>query len=79
MTFDELPNLKIINDDCTLTITETGQIENLNGVVVNTPKISEYFLNKCSFKGVTVKYNHEATKKALNEVSQFFDNNLSSQ
>ena len=79
MTFDELPNLKIINDDCTLTITETGEIENLKGVVINTPKISEYFLNKCSFKGVTVKYNYEATKKALYEVSLFFDNNLSSQ
>ena len=77
MTFDELPNLKIINDDCTLTITDTGEIENLKGVVINTPKISEYFLDKCSFKGVTVKYNHEATQKALIEVSEFFDKYLS--
>ena len=77
MTFDELPNLKIINDDCTLTITDTGEIENLKGVVINTPKISEYFLDKCSFKGVTVKYNHEATQKALAEVSEFFDKYLS--
>jgi dienelactone hydrolase len=77
MTFDELPNLKIINDDCTLTITNTGEIENMKGVVINTPKISEYFLDKCSFKGVTVKYNHKATQKALKEVSEFFSKNLS--
>ena len=77
MTFDELPNLKIINEDCTLTVTNTGEIENMKGVVINTPKISEYFLNKCSFKGVTVKYNHDATQKALIEVSNFFDKYLS--
>ena len=77
MTFDELPNLKIINEDCTLTITNTGEIENMKGVVINTPEISEYFLDKCSFKGVTVKYNHEATQKALKEVSEFFSKNLS--
>ena len=77
-TFDELPNLKMINDDCTLTITESGEIENLKGVVINTPKLSEYFLDKCSIKGVTVKYNHQATKKALKEVSEFFNKYLSS-
>ncbi len=77
-TFDELPNLKIINDDCTLTITNSGEIQNMKGVVINTPKISEYFLDKCSFKGVTVKYNHEATQKALKEVSKFFNKYLSS-
>ena len=38
MTFDELPNLKIINEDCTLTITNTGEIENMKGVVINTYK-----------------------------------------
>jgi hypothetical protein len=37
-TFDELPNLKIINEDCTLTITKTGEIENMKGVVINTPR-----------------------------------------
>jgi hypothetical protein len=49
----------------------------MKGVVINTPKISEYFLDKCSFKGVTVKYNHDATKRALIEVSAFFDKYLS--
>jgi GGDEF domain-containing protein len=49
----------------------------MKGVVINTPEISEYFLDKCSFKGVTVKYNHEATQKALKEVSEFFSKNLS--
>ncbi len=78
MTFDKLPNLKIINDDCTLTITDTGEIENLKGVIINTPSISEYFLDKCSFKGVKVKYNHAATRKALKEVRSFFNINLPS-
>jgi dienelactone hydrolase len=78
MTFDNLPNLKIINDECTLTITDTGEIENLKGVVINTPKISEYFLDKCSIKGVKVKYNHKATQQALKEVKSFFNINLPS-
>ena len=78
MTFDNLPNLKIINDECTLTITNTGEIENLKGTVINTPKISEYFLDKCSIKGVKVKYNHKATQQALKEVRSFFNINLPS-
>ena len=77
ITFDKLPNLKIINNECTLTINNKGEIKNLNGVVVNTPEISEYFLNKCSFKGVTVKYNSEATKKTLKYIEMFFSKNLS--
>ena len=68
----------MINDDCTLTITKSGEIENMKGDVINTPKLSEYFLDKCSIKGVTVKYNHQATKKALKEVSEFFNKYLSS-
>ena len=75
-TFDKLPNLKIINKECTLTINKKGEINNLEGVLINTPDMSEYFLNKCSFKGVTVKYNSQATKKTLAEVKQFFNENL---
>jgi dienelactone hydrolase len=75
-TFDKLPNLKIINKECTLTINKNGEINNMEGVLINTPEMSEYFLNKCSFKGVTVKYNSQATKKTLNEVKQFFNENL---
>ena len=77
ITFDKLPNLKIINDECTLTINNNGEIENLKGVVINTPEISEFFLNKCSYKGVTVKYNSEATEKTLNKMEIFFRRNLS--
>ena len=77
ITFDKLPNLKIINDECTLTINNNGEIENLKGVVINTPEISEFFLNKCSYKGVTVKYNSEATEKTLNKIETFFRRNLS--
>ena len=79
ITFDKLPNLKIINNECTLTINNNGEIKNLNGIIINTPEISEYFLNKCSFKGVTVKYNSEATKKTLKEIKTFFTKNLSTE
>jgi hypothetical protein len=48
----------------------------MEGILINSPEMSEYFLNKCSFKGVTVKYNSQATKKTLNEVKQFFNENL---
>lgn len=75
-TFEKLPNLKIINKECTLTINKRGEINNLEGVVINTPQLSEYFLNKCSFKGVTVKYNSQATTKTLSEVRLFFNENL---
>ena len=75
-TFEKLPNLKIINKECTLTINKRGEINNLEGVVINTPQLSEYFLNKCSFKGVTVKYNSQATTKTLSEVRLFFKENL---
>ena len=75
-TFDKLPNLMVINNECTLTIKDTGEIENLKGVVINTPEISEYFLDKCSTKGVTVKYNSKATQITLSEVKRFFNKTL---
>ena len=49
----------------------------MNGTVINTPELSEYFLNKCSKKGVTVKYNSEATKVTLKKVKEFFLKTLS--
>ena len=66
----------VINNECTLTITNHGQIQNLNGTIIDTPELSEYFLNKCSTKGVTVKYNSEATKLTLDKISQYFDKTL---
>ena len=75
-TFDKLPNLLVINDECTLTITKNGEIQNMKGVIINTPKISEYFLDVCSTKGVTVKYNSRATKITLTEVKNFFNKTL---
>ena len=77
ITFDKLPSLKIINNECTLTITNKGEISNLDGIIINTPEISEYFLDKCSFKGVTVKYNSDATKQTLKNIETFFYKNLS--
>ena len=79
LTFEKLPNLMIMNMDCTLTITTKGEIQNMNGTVINTPELSEYFLNKCSKKGVTVKYNSKATKITLKKVKEFFIKTLSSE
>ena len=75
-TFEKLPNLMVMNPECTLTITDNGEIQNMNGTIINTPELSEYFLNKCSIKGVTVKYNSNATDITLNEVQNFFTKNL---
>ena len=61
-----------MNLDCTLTKTDSGEIQNMNGTIINTPELSEYFLNKCSIKGVTVKYNSNATNITLNKVRKFF-------
>ena len=71
-TFEKLPNLMVMNLDCTLTITNNGEIQNMNGTIINTPELSEFFLNKCSVKGVTVKYNSKATKITLDKVQKFF-------
>ncbi len=71
-TFEKLPNLMVMNLDCTLTITNDGEIQNMNGAIINTPELSEFFLNKCSTKGVTVKYNSKATKITLDKVQKFF-------
>ena len=62
----------VMNLDCTLTITNDGEIQNMNGTIINTPELSEYFLNKCSVKCVTVKYNSKATKITLDIVQKFF-------
>ena len=62
----------VMNLECTLTITDDGEIQNMNGTIINTPELSEYFLNKCSTKGVTVKYNSNATKITLDKVQRFF-------
>ena len=75
-TFERLPNLMVMNLDCTLTITGEGEIQNMNGTIINTPELSEYFLNKCSIKGVTVKYNAKATKITLDKVQKFFTKTL---
>ena len=71
-TFEKLPNLMVMNLDCTLTITSDGEIQNMNGTIINTPELSEFFLNKCSIKGVTVKYDSNATKITLDKVQKFF-------
>ena len=46
-----------------LTINKEGKIQNLKGTLIDTPELSEYFLNLCSKKGVTVKYNSDVILK----------------
>ncbi len=70
-TFEKLPSLNIINKNCTLTISNAGKIITLNNEEVTTPKASEKFLHRCSAKGVTVKYNAQATKKSQNIILNF--------
>ena len=66
----------VINRECTLTINKEGKIQNLKGTLIDTPELSEYFLNLCSKKGVTVKYNSDATEITLSEVKKFFNTTL---
>ena len=61
ITFDNLPSLNIINDKCTLTISEDGKIMNLLGDIIEGPIESEKLLLACSTPGVKVKYSRKAT------------------
>ena len=70
-TFDKLPSLHVINDDCTLTINQNGKIVTLSGQVIDGPEKSAETLNNCSSKGVKVKYNAEATERTRVEIINF--------
>ena len=71
--FDHLPSLNVINDDCTLTISDKGEIESLSKKKVTGPKESAALLKECSSKGVYVKYSPSATEKTFNEIIEFLD------
>ena len=71
--FDHLPSLHIINDDCTLTISDKGEIESLSKKKVSGPKESAALLKECSSKGVYVKYSPDATERTFDEIVKFLD------
>ena len=70
-TFDKLPSLHIINDECTLTISNTGEMRTISNNKVSGPKESAELLDKCSTKGVSVKYSPYATEKTYVEIIEF--------
>ena len=75
-TLDKAPSLNIISDDCTMTISEKGNIKTLSGNVVFGPKESMRLLDECSSKGVLVKYNSDATNKTQADIIDFLNNSL---
>ena len=72
-TFDKLPSLHIINNDCTLTISESRNIITLNNRIISGPKDSAEVLSQCSTKGVHVKYNEKAARQTKLEIIKFFN------
>ena len=70
-TFDKLPSLHIINDECTLTISNIGEMKTISNNKVSGPKESAELLDKCSTKGVSVKYSPYATEKTYVEIIEF--------
>ncbi len=73
-TFDSLPGLNIINSDCTLTISEKGKIMTLSKEIIYGPKESADLLDRCSTKGIKVKYNATAASKTRDEIIKFLGN-----
>ena len=70
-TFDNLPSLHVINDECTLTISNIGEMRTISNKKVSGPKESAELLDKCSTKGVSVKYSPYATEKTYVEIIEF--------
>ena len=76
MTFDNLPSLHIISNDCTLTISESGKIMTLSGKLIHGPKESSAILDECSTKGVKVQYNSKAREDTNEYILDFLEENL---
>ena len=73
ITFDNLPSLNIINDECTLTINDDGSIATITGKIVNGPSESERLLKECSTPGVHVKYSRHATETTSTAIINFLE------
>ena len=71
--FKRLPSLHIINDDCTLTISDQGQIKSLSNKIVSGPTESAALLSQCSTDGVYVKYSPYATERTFKEILKFLE------
>lgn len=75
-TIDSLPSLTINNPECTLTISDEGKIVTMDKKNVSDPETSLELLNKCSERGVEVKYNLTAAEKTKEIILEFFKNKL---
>ena len=69
--FEKLPSLHVIDDDCTLTISNKGEIISLSNKKVPGPKESAALLKQCSTEGVYVKYSPYATEITFDEIIKF--------
>ena len=74
--FTKLPSLDNHSDECTLTINNYGNIQTVAGEIIYGPKESADIIDRCSSKGVMVKYNHEATLKSQEHVLNFLSKTL---
>ena len=72
-TFDNLPGLNIINDECTLTISDKGKISTLSKEIIYGPKESASVIERCSTRGVKVKYNAVAASRTRDEIIKFLE------
>ena len=71
--FENYPSLHIINDDCTLTVSDNGEIMSLSNQKITGPKESAAKLSECSTKGVFVKYSPHATEVTFKEIIKFLE------
>ena len=74
--FTKLPSLDNHSDACTLTINNYGNIQTVSGEIIYGPKESAEIIDRCSSKGVMVKYNHEATIKSKKQVFNYLSKTL---
>ena len=74
--FTKLPSLDNHSDECTLTINNYGNIQTVSGEIIYGPEESADIIDRCSSKGVMVKYNHEATLKSQEHVLNFLSKTL---
>ena len=71
--FENYPSLHIINDDCTLTVSDNGEIVSLSNQKITGPRESAAKLSECSTKGVFVKYSPHATEVTFKEIIKFLE------
>ena len=69
--FKNLPSLNDHSDQCTLTINKRGNIVTVAGDIIYGPTESSDIINRCSKRGVMVKYNSKATRLTQTHILNF--------